>query len=142
MAICMSMPGGGPHQVARGQVTDDSELAMALMWGLNKANEEEDSGQPRVFSNAQIAYHYREWMRSEPFDIGSTTNQALSPLLENLDPENSKKSAKALNRDSLSNGGMMRITPLAVWAANLEDQEDLKDAVVADVEFTHPNPLS
>ena len=81
-------------------------------------------------------------MRSEPFDIGSTTNQALSPLLENLDPENSKKSAKALNRDSLSNGGMMRITPLAVWAANLEDQEDLKDAVVADVEFTHPNPLS
>ena len=30
----MSMPGGGPHMLAPGQVTDDSELAMSLMHGL------------------------------------------------------------------------------------------------------------
>ena len=32
--MCMSMPGGGPHMLAPGQVTDDSELAMCLMHGL------------------------------------------------------------------------------------------------------------
>ena len=30
----MSMPGGGCHKVAPGQVTDDSELAMCLLHGL------------------------------------------------------------------------------------------------------------
>ena len=34
MEYCMSMPGGGPHCVGIGQVTDDSELAMCLMWGI------------------------------------------------------------------------------------------------------------
>ena len=38
MNICMSMPGGGPHKVAPGQVTEDSELAMCLMWGLIEGN--------------------------------------------------------------------------------------------------------
>lgn len=28
---CMAMNGGGPHKVAPGQITDDSEMAIALM---------------------------------------------------------------------------------------------------------------
>ncbi len=31
MTECMRMPGGGPHKVASGQVTDDSELAICLI---------------------------------------------------------------------------------------------------------------
>jgi len=42
----------------------------------------------------------------------------------------------------MSNGALMRITPLAVWASGLTEAKDLKDAVVADTEFTHPNPLA
>ena len=34
MSQCMKMPGGGCWSVGPGQVTDDSELAMCLMWGL------------------------------------------------------------------------------------------------------------
>ena len=34
MAETMSMPGGGPWNKAPGQITDDSELAMCLLWGL------------------------------------------------------------------------------------------------------------
>ena len=34
----MSMPGGGPFGLAPGQITDDSELAMSLMWGLIEGN--------------------------------------------------------------------------------------------------------
>ena len=36
----------------------------------------------------------------------------------------------------------MRITPLAVWSSSLSNLKDVKDAVVADVEFTHPNQLA
>ena len=31
MDECMRMPGGGPHKVDPGQVTDDSELSMCLL---------------------------------------------------------------------------------------------------------------
>ena len=29
--MAMMMPGGGPHSVASGQITDDSEMAMSLL---------------------------------------------------------------------------------------------------------------
>ena len=38
MNICMSMPGGGPHKVGEGQVTDDGELTMCAMWALVNPN--------------------------------------------------------------------------------------------------------
>jgi len=34
MKECMEMNGGGPFSLGPGQVTDDSELAFCLMWGL------------------------------------------------------------------------------------------------------------
>ena len=34
MDKCMKMPGGGPFKLASGQITDDSELASCLMWGI------------------------------------------------------------------------------------------------------------
>lgn len=33
------MPGGGPHSIVSGQVTDDTEMAMCLMWALIGSNE-------------------------------------------------------------------------------------------------------
>ena len=35
----------------------------------------------------------------------------------------------------------MRITPLAVWTSSLSTLEEVRTAVVNDVEFTHPNVL-
>ena len=34
----MEMPGGGPHGVGAGQITDDGELTMSLLWGLTSEN--------------------------------------------------------------------------------------------------------
>lgn len=31
---CLKMHGGGPHGVGPGQITDDSEMALSLMWAL------------------------------------------------------------------------------------------------------------
>lgn len=38
MAECMRMPGGGPHKVAPGQPTDDSELSMCLLNSIVESN--------------------------------------------------------------------------------------------------------
>ena len=38
MDDCMQMNGGGPFGLFPGQVTDDSEMAMCLMWGLIQSN--------------------------------------------------------------------------------------------------------
>jgi len=43
-----------------------------------------------------------------------------------------------------SNGALMRITPIAIWAANLEkigEYSDLKDLCEADAGFTHSHPI-
>jgi ADP-ribosylglycohydrolase len=34
----MSLPGGGPHKVAPGQITDDGELTLSLLHGLINGN--------------------------------------------------------------------------------------------------------
>ena len=49
----MQWPGGGPHGVAPGQITDDSELAMCLMWGLLESNME--NPEPAVLNLDRIA---------------------------------------------------------------------------------------
>jgi ADP-ribosyl-[dinitrogen reductase] hydrolase len=60
--LAMKMPGGGPFQVAQGQVTDDSELALMLGYALS-----EGEGKLNVDI---IAKYYAYWFNSFPFDIG------------------------------------------------------------------------
>ena len=71
--------------------------------------------------------------------MGATTSTGLSPLtecLENPDPSLSQAAARELN--GLSNGSMMRSTPLAVWAQNLS-LEELEQTVQADTSLMHSN---
>ena len=64
----MSMPGGGPHKVAPGQITDDGELTLSLMEGLIKGNGNLDM--------REIVKYYGRWIQSKPFDIGGTIRNA------------------------------------------------------------------
>lgn len=59
------MPGGGPWVVGAGQPTDDTEMAMCLMWGLVKSCENEN---PLDFD--KIAVEYARWLKSKPFNLG------------------------------------------------------------------------
>ena len=34
--LVFTMPGGGPHKIGPGQITDDSEMAMCMLWGLSR----------------------------------------------------------------------------------------------------------
>lgn len=59
----MKMPGGGPHRLAPGQVTDDSEMAISMALALASA-------QPPNVPLEAIAQNYVEWFRSGPFGMG------------------------------------------------------------------------
>lgn len=73
------MPGGGPHKVGPGQITDDSEMAMAMLQCLGA--QEKVAGTGSINMNL-LAEQYKEWVKSNPFDMGITTQEALCPLLE------------------------------------------------------------
>ncbi len=98
----------------RGQVTDDSEMAMSLAMGIMESN--------GFFNPNRISYFYRMWTFSPLFDIGSTIRAALCRnsssnkcLYEEALYKTFRGNSKLYNSDSLSNGFMMRVTPLAVW---------------------------
>ena len=66
----MSMPGGGCHKVAPGQVTDDSELSMCLLNGLVAGE--------GLLDMYKVCQFYAMWISSAPFDVGNTTRNGLS----------------------------------------------------------------
>ena len=129
----MRMEGGGCWGLAPGQITDDSELAMCLMRGLISGKGKLDA--------SHICKNYGLWYADGPFDIGMTTKSALKYIkLEDPKPSQAREAALRWNAKSLSNGSLMRITPLAVWGQNLSD-EDLSKAAKEDTTLVHSNPL-
>jgi len=125
----LTMPGGGPFALGQGQVTDDSELAMCMMQGLL-------AGQGKLDMDA-IADHYCQWVASGPFDIGLTTSCAFLPLMDGrATADVCIASSLANNGNSQSNGSLMRLTPLAVWAHRLSPAHAAKAARI-EASMTH-----
>lgn len=138
----MKLSGGGVFELAPGQVTDDSELALSLAKALIVES--------YVLNLPAIAKSYREWYDSSPFDIGTTTSKAFKGAYINdkngePSPEKCylqmKSNVITHNRESLSNGALMRITPLAVFCHQMQNFDDIEKAVQLENELTHANPL-
>lgn len=72
------MPGGGPWNLNPGQITDDSELALCLMQGINLSHQK-----CQMLDMNYVAEFYGAWIKSPPFDIGMATKGALGPLGRN-----------------------------------------------------------
>jgi ADP-ribosyl-[dinitrogen reductase] hydrolase len=106
---------GGIYHTIAGQPTDDSEMALALARCLVSSKE---------FLPDQVLDAYREWMTTRPVDIGTTTERGLLGLH---------------TTESESNGSLMRVSPLGVWAAG--DPARAADAARADSALTHRNPV-
>ena len=105
---------GGKFGNGPGQVTDDSELGLCLSQGLNDTL-------PK-FSLENIANYYRQWIESEPFDIGITTKSALRQLNQKTNrlAQRARLGARNYNKESKSNWSFMRSSPLAVWGRRLK----------------------
>lgn len=118
--------GGGKFKAGKGQFTDDSELAMGLLCSIieNKRYEKE-----------KVAEKYSKWFLSNPFDIGRTTSNAFFRAYSYNDMvENSILN----NANSLSNGCLMRISPLGVYGVD-NNEKYLKNIVKVECKITHPN---
>lgn len=130
----LTMPGGGPFQVAPGQFTDDGELAICLARGL--------ISRP-TFSLEAISRFYARWFYSPPFDLGTTTSQAFRAVPQ--DPPESLSCAAAMiqsalknNMNSKANGSLMRCIPLGIYGYKLSPEE-IHYLACQDSYLSHPN---
>jgi ADP-ribosylglycohydrolase len=106
---------GGVFNTMAGQPTDDSEMALALARSLVSQGK---------FLPEKVLDAYREWLQTRPVDIGMTTERGLLGLH---------------TTESESNGSLMRISPLGIWAAG--DPGRAAEAARRDSALTHPNPV-
>lgn len=122
--------GEGPFGLLPGQITDDTELALALARSLqrNEAWKEDD-----------VAASYLRWRQSDPFDVGNATNLAFGGKV----PAGASPAAVVRGRasqETQANGSLMRSSPLGVFGAGLPRAE-LAALAREDSKLSHPNEV-
>jgi ADP-ribosyl-[dinitrogen reductase] hydrolase len=127
----LKMKGGGIFGVGKGQVTNHSELELAMIYGMLRAPNKNN------FPYKEICEEYIEWMQSKPFDISRACANAFST---STNVESMLKNAKDFNYENQTNSLLTRATPLAIWGLNLSD-EDLMKIVCLDSRLSHSNEL-
>lgn len=127
----MQMQGGGSLNVAPGQFTDDSELAIHLLKALY--DKDPTDGIPL----SDVAKEYIDWLRSHPFDIGFTCKRAFA---FSTNHEDMMYKAKTYSMHSQANGSLMRIAPLAIWCRKMQPDVIMSYAR-AEATLSHPNVI-
>ena len=164
-------------QTLPGQFTDDSELAMSSAYGILDSNGD--------YNNNKVAYYNGLWLLSGPFDVGITTRNSVVAvrdfkIYEKIKPEyyNWVKTAEIIkenflyfpnnvysdamskcsvekNADSLSNGFLMKKTPISIFSLNflkssisdkdechIKNMEAFEKINILDCNLTHPHGLA
>ena len=117
--------GGGWLRLKRGQVTDDTQLCLALGAALLESD---------GWDLTAVADAFVRWMRSSPVDIGHTCRRGIRRYMLN----GSLSAEPAV--DSAGNGAAMRNLPLAL--ATLGDEEAFAERSLGQAHITHHHPLS
>ena len=104
------MVGGGPFGLAPGQWTDDTAMALCLAESLAECRGVDFADQMRRYVRWYRAGHFSS--TGAMFDIGSTTRRALQEF-----ERTGRVFAGENDEWSAGNGSVMRLAPLAIWAA-------------------------
>ena len=115
-----------------GQVTDDTELLLALADTLVGT----DPGAGLPAEALAVAYH--NWGASSPFDVGGTCRNAFCDTRAGAGAAAMMDRALRNKADSCGNGALMRVAPLAVWSAT-QPQAATAEAARMDARLSHPN---
>lgn len=107
---------GGPFNLAAGQPTDDSDLALALALARSLVR---NNG----YERADVVASYRRWSSSDPFDQGDSTRSAFR--------------YGTPNPGTQANGALMRVSPVAI--AFHRDPARAADIARQDAMLSHPN---
>ena len=123
--LLREMVGGGWLRLRPGQVTDDTEMSLALGRALLS---------PGGFDLRAVAEAFAAWLRSRPADVGNTCRQGIQRFL-------AERTLQAPAREwHAGNGAAMRILPVVL--ATLHDQEACRTFSLAQAHITHNHPLS
>lgn len=128
----LQMVGGGGWETAPGQITDDGEMTIACLRAIAGKN---------PYPIDDVARNYVDWANSSPFDIGTTTRNALRYLTDLPDGKYAEavmQQSHRLNMHSKANGSLMRASVIGVWSASVSLEEAVKAAKL-DASLTHPN---
>jgi len=117
--------GGGWLYLKAGQVTDDTEMSLALGRALIDAGGWDLKG---------IADHFLAWMRSKPIDIGATCRRGIRDYMLKGHLE------MPYNEWDAGNGAAMRMAPVALFC--LGDDDLLRESSCSQAHLTHNHPLS
>jgi len=128
--------GGGWLKLARGQVTDDTTMSLALGEALLHA------GAPALIAHAQgdealtrdIGQAYVRWFKAKPVDCGNTCRRGIMRFM--LDGSLSGE----LNPGDGGNGALMRNLPAVL--ATLGHDALFERLSIAQARLTHHHPLS
>jgi ADP-ribosyl-[dinitrogen reductase] hydrolase len=119
---------GGEWNTIAGQPTEGGELALALGRTLAAAGD---------YDAEATATAYGLWYASHPFDVGATTKQALAPA-SRAPREKAEAARRVADRNSQSNGSLMRVSPIGIWAVSTDEAAA---TAMEDSDLTHPNPV-
>ncbi len=119
------MIGGGWLGVKPGQVTDDTEMSLAIARAIVDCN---------GWDLAAIADNFVTWMRNKPIDIGSTVRKGIRAYM------NTGELQVPLNEWDAGNGAVMRMAPVAL--VSLGSDEALKQYTLEQARLTHHHALS
>ena len=111
-----------------GQPTDDSELGLTLARGLARTGR---------YDPEDAATAYGRWYATEPFDCGHTTGLAFGAAAAAATDKAQAARANA-DRGSQSNGSLMRIAPIGVWARGPDEAAEVASL---DSALSHPHPV-
>jgi ADP-ribosylglycohydrolase len=126
---------GGPHDLAAGEWTDDTSMALALADSIHQAGWDLDDQAKRYlawWTRGEYSVHGRA------FDIGNTTARALQRFRETGDARSSGDPSELAS----GNGSIMRLAPVPITlAAHFAEQlELLAERCVESSLPTHRSP--
>jgi len=119
------MIGAGWLHLAPGQVTDDTEMSMALGRSLVRK---------RGFDAKDICDEFAAWLKTGPVDVGNTCRRGIRRYVIHGSVEGPFCDGDA------GNGAAMRVLPVAL--ATLGRPLDLEAWVLGQCHITHNHPLS
>jgi len=124
------MIGGGWQQLAPGEWTDDTQIAICIVDSLlAKA----------VFDPDDIAQRFVAWMESGPKDIGLHTQRVLSAIRDGIPWDRAGAEAHQAEPNNAPNGSLMRCAPLAMFFFKHPEYAASLSPVLSRITHVHPD---
>lgn len=124
------MIGGGWQQLAPGEWTDDTQLALCVIQSLLAKS---------VFDPDDIARRFVVWMESGPKDIGVHTHRVLTAIRNGTPWEQASVEAQDADAENAPNGSLMRCAPLAMFFFRHPEYAASLSPVLSRITHAHPD---